>query len=147
MAYLDDVGYFYRMRPASLTHLDEEDKNRQILWVCEKIKNQEYDMGHICWALKWDKKIIWGILSDYLTAKRKKDSESCRHFRQMMMTEIRHPLYKEFPGNFGDISRCTSFEELPDNAKAYIGFIEEYMGIPVKFIGTGADREEMLVRE
>jgi len=98
MAYLDDVGYFYRMRPASLTHLDEEDKNRQILWVCEKIKNQEYDMGHICWALKWDKKIIWGILSDYLTAKRKKDSESCRHFRQMMMTEIRHPLYKEFPG-------------------------------------------------
>lgn len=57
------------------------------------------------------------------------------------------PLYKEFPGNFGDISRCTSFEELPDNAKAYIGFIEEYMGIPVKFIGTGADREEMLVRE
>ncbi len=57
------------------------------------------------------------------------------------------PVYKEFPGNFGDISRCTSFEELPDNAKAYIGFIEEYMGIPVKFIGTGADREEMLVRE
>lgn len=57
------------------------------------------------------------------------------------------PVYKEFPGNFGDISRCTSFEKLPDNAKAYIGFIEEYMGIPVKFIGTGADREEMLVRE
>ncbi|MCI8959280.1 MAG: adenylosuccinate synthase [Lachnospiraceae bacterium] len=57
------------------------------------------------------------------------------------------PVYKEFPGNFGDISRCTSFEELPDNAKAYIGFIEEYIGIPVKFIGTGADREEMLVRE
>lgn len=57
------------------------------------------------------------------------------------------PVYREFPGNFGDISRCTSFEELPDNAKAYIGFIEEYIGIPVKFIGTGADREEMLVRE
>ena len=57
------------------------------------------------------------------------------------------PVYKEFAGNFGDISHCTTFEELPENAKAYIGFIEEYIGIPVKFIGTGAEREEMLVRE
>lgn len=57
------------------------------------------------------------------------------------------PVYKEFAGNFGDISHCTTFEELPENARAYIGFIEEYIGIPVKFIGTGAEREEMLVRE
>lgn len=57
------------------------------------------------------------------------------------------PVYREFDGNFGDISHCTTFEELPENAKAYIGFIEEYIGIPVKFIGTGAEREEMLVRE
>ncbi len=57
------------------------------------------------------------------------------------------PVYREFDGNFGDISHCGSFEELPENARAYIGFIEEYIGIPVKFIGTGAEREEMLVRE
>jgi len=56
------------------------------------------------------------------------------------------PIYKEFEGNFGDISACRTFEELPDAAKAYIGFIEEYIGIPVKFIGTGADREAMIVR-
>lgn len=56
------------------------------------------------------------------------------------------PVYKEFDGNFGSLDSCQSFEDLPENAKAYIRFIEEYIGTPVKFIGTGADREAMLVR-
>lgn len=56
------------------------------------------------------------------------------------------PVYKEFEGNFGDIVSCESFEELPEQAKEYIRFIEEYIGVPVKFIGTGADREAMIVR-
>jgi adenylosuccinate synthase len=57
------------------------------------------------------------------------------------------PVYREFDGNFGDIAGCKTFEELPENAQKYINFIEEYIGIPVKFIGTGADREAMIVRE
>ncbi len=56
------------------------------------------------------------------------------------------PVYKEFEGNFGDLSGCKTFEELPENAKAYINFIEEYTKTPVKFIGTGAGRESMIVR-
>lgn len=56
------------------------------------------------------------------------------------------PVYREFEGNFGDIVSCGTFEELPEQAKAYIRFIEEYIGIPVKFIGTGADREAMIIR-
>lgn len=56
------------------------------------------------------------------------------------------PVYKEFDGNFGNMDSCEAFEELPENAKAYIRFIEEYIGIPVKFIGTGAEREAMIVR-
>lgn len=56
------------------------------------------------------------------------------------------PVYKEFSGNFGDLTSCRSFEELPQAAREYIGFIEEYIGIPVRFIGTGADRDAMLVR-
>lgn len=56
------------------------------------------------------------------------------------------PVYKEFDGDFGDIADCHTFEELPAKAQAYIRFIEEYIGIPVKFIGTGADREAMIVR-
>lgn len=56
------------------------------------------------------------------------------------------PVYKEFDGNFGDLSGCKTFEDLPENAKAYINFIEEYTKTPVKFIGTGAGREAMIVR-
>ncbi len=56
------------------------------------------------------------------------------------------PVYKELEGNFGDIEGITKFEDLPKNAQDYIRFIEDYIGIPVKFIGTGADREAMIVR-
>lgn len=56
------------------------------------------------------------------------------------------PVYKELAGGWDEISDCHTFEELPENAQKYISFIEEYIGIPVKFIGTGADREAMIVR-
>lgn len=56
------------------------------------------------------------------------------------------PIYEEFPGNFGDISNCKTFEELPDNAKAFINRIEELTDTPIKFIGTGAGRDNIIVR-
>ncbi len=56
------------------------------------------------------------------------------------------PVYQDFEGNFGDISGCRTYEELPEKAQKYISFIEEYIGIPVKFIGTGAEREAMIIR-
>ena len=55
-------------------------------------------------------------------------------------------VYEEFEGDFGDISNCKTFEELPEKAKIYLKRIEEFVGIPVKFIGTGAGRENMIVR-
>ncbi len=57
-----------------------------------------------------------------------------------------YAVYEDFDGNFGDISNCKSFEELPDNAKKYLRKIEEFTGVPVKFIGTGAGRENMIIR-
>lgn len=57
-----------------------------------------------------------------------------------------YAVYEDFDGNFGDISNCKSLEELPDNAKKYLRRIEEFTGVPVKFIGTGAGREDMIVR-
>lgn len=56
------------------------------------------------------------------------------------------PVYQELAGGFGDIAGTTSFEELPENAQNYIRFIEDYVGIPVKFVGTGAERSAMIVR-
>ena len=56
------------------------------------------------------------------------------------------PVYEEFNGNFGDISKCRTFEELPENAKKYVRRIEELTDTPVKFIGTGASREDIIIR-
>ena len=55
------------------------------------------------------------------------------------------PVYEEFDGNFGDISKIKNREDLPQNAKVYLNRIEELVGVPIKFIGTGADREDMIV--
>lgn len=57
------------------------------------------------------------------------------------------PVYEEFEGNFGDISKIQKREDLPENAKKYLARIEELVGIPVKFIGTGAGRDELIVVE
>jgi len=55
------------------------------------------------------------------------------------------PIYEEFEGNFGDISHCKTREELPENAKIYLDRIEEIVKVPIKFIGTGAGRDAMIV--
>lgn len=55
------------------------------------------------------------------------------------------PVYEEFEGNFGDISNIKNREYLPENAKKYLNRIEELVGVPVKFIGTGSGREKLIV--
>ena len=57
------------------------------------------------------------------------------------------PIYEEFEGNFGDLSNCKSREDLPEKAKIYLNRIEEIVKVPIKFIGTGAGREDMIVVE
>lgn len=56
------------------------------------------------------------------------------------------PLYKEFEGNFGDVSNCRTYDELPEKAKKYVEFIEDYIGVPIRFIGVGAERDAMIIR-
>lgn len=56
------------------------------------------------------------------------------------------PIYEEFDGNFGDISNCKCYDDLPINAKKYIERIEELTGVMIKFIGTGPGRDNIIVR-
>ena len=57
------------------------------------------------------------------------------------------PVYKVVPGWKGvKFTGFKTFEELPDNFKLYIGLIEEYTGIKVKYINTGAARDHLIVR-
>ena len=56
------------------------------------------------------------------------------------------PIYEELPGWTEDISKCTTYEELPANTKAYILRIEALTGVPVKIISVGPKRTETIIR-
>ncbi|MGM9912900.1 adenylosuccinate synthase [Floccifex sp.] len=50
------------------------------------------------------------------------------------------PVYKEFAGWTEDISKMTTYDELPENCKEYVRFIEEFTGVRVSMISVGPDR-------
>jgi len=52
--------------------------------------------------------------------------------------------YISMPGWQDDISKCTSFENLPLNAQAYCKKVQEIMGVPVEWVGVGPARVSML---
>lgn len=54
------------------------------------------------------------------------------------------PVYEELPGWSQNISKVRTFDKLPKNAKAYIRKIEQFTGIPVKFISVGPKRGEVI---
>lgn len=55
--------------------------------------------------------------------------------------------YVNFPGWNQDITKITKYEDLPDNAKNYLKFIEDFVGVPVEWVGTGPGRESMLHKD
>ncbi|MGE3107294.1 MAG: adenylosuccinate synthase [Phycisphaerales bacterium] len=55
------------------------------------------------------------------------------------------PVYRTLPGFADDISDVRSRSALPAGAKAYIEFVEEFVGVPVKLIGVGPDRTQTIV--
>ncbi len=50
------------------------------------------------------------------------------------------PVYKEFAGWTEDISKMTSYDQLPQNCKDYVSFIEQFTGVRVSMISVGPDR-------
>ena len=56
------------------------------------------------------------------------------------------PVYVEFPGWKTDMTKMTSEDEFPEEYNAYVSFIEEETGVPVKIVSVGADREQTIVR-
>ncbi len=66
----------------------------------------------------------------------------------MTMDEVERaePIYETLPGWSEDVTGIRSFEELPDNARRYIGRIEELVGVPAAFISVGPGRDETIMR-
>lgn len=56
------------------------------------------------------------------------------------------PVYKEFKGWNRDLTSVKSESELPAAFKEYVEFIEETLGVPVKIISLGPDREQTIIR-
>lgn len=53
------------------------------------------------------------------------------------------PVFETLPGWQSDTSQARKISELPENAQAYIKFIEKFLGIPVRWVGVGVERESM----
>ena len=59
--------------------------------------------------------------------------------------ELCEPVYEEFEGwKDVDISRVKRFAMLPVQAREYIRKIEEIIGVPMKYVGVGSDREQTI---
>lgn len=53
-------------------------------------------------------------------------------------------VYKEFEGWQTPTTAVKTYADLPPQAQAYVKFIEEFTGVPVKWIGTGPARDDMI---
>ena len=57
------------------------------------------------------------------------------------------PVWKTLPGWNCDISGIRKYEELPENCRKYIEFVEEQIGYPITMISNGPSREDIIYRE
>ena len=54
--------------------------------------------------------------------------------------------YETLPGWKQSTVGMTKYEQLPENARKYVEYIEKFIGVKIKYIGTGPGRESMIVR-
>ncbi|GMI10134.1 hypothetical protein TrRE_jg1042 [Triparma retinervis] len=54
--------------------------------------------------------------------------------------------YEVLPGWTEDISTCTKFAELPPNAQKYVLRVQELIGVPIRWIGVGPNRLDVVDR-
>ena len=55
------------------------------------------------------------------------------------------PIYAVLPGWLTDISAVNTLEGLPANAKALVDLVEKEVGVPIRIVGTGAERHSYVV--
>jgi adenylosuccinate synthase len=54
------------------------------------------------------------------------------------------PEYEELPGFDLDLTSCREAADLPTEARDYLGFIADFVGVPVRLVGVGPDREQVI---
>ena len=57
------------------------------------------------------------------------------------------PVYTELKGWMTDLTKLKSEAELPEAFKDYITFLEKELGVPVKYLSIGPDRDQTITRD
>lgn len=73
------------------------------------------------------------------------DGEETNEFPFDICEEV-EPVYVEMPGWKVDMTKMVSEDEFPEEFNAYLAFLEEELGVPVKIVSVGPDREQTIVR-
>jgi adenylosuccinate synthase len=56
------------------------------------------------------------------------------------------PIYTELPGWKTDLSKLSSEDEFPEEFNNYISFLEGELGVRIKIVSVGPDREQTIIR-
>jgi len=54
--------------------------------------------------------------------------------------------YETLPGWKQSLKNVTSWDQLPENARKYVERLEELVGCPIKYVGVGQRRDQLIVR-
>ncbi|MCU6748265.1 adenylosuccinate synthase [Faecalicatena acetigenes] len=75
------------------------------------------------------------------------DGEVITDFPVTHLLEKAKPVWKKLPGWKKDIRGIKTYEELPENCRKYIEFVEEQIGYPITMISNGPGRNDIIYRE
>lgn len=56
------------------------------------------------------------------------------------------PVYVKLPGWGCDISKIRTYDELPENARKYVEYVEREIGCRISYVSVGPGREEIILR-
>jgi adenylosuccinate synthase len=54
------------------------------------------------------------------------------------------PEYEELPGFDVDVTSCRTEADLPPQARAYLDFIADFVGVPIRLVGVGPSRDQVV---
>ena len=75
------------------------------------------------------------------------DGEVTTDFPVTYKLEKAKPVMKKLPGWKCDIRGIKKYEDLPENCRKYVEFIEEQIGFPITMVSNGPGREDIIFRE
>jgi adenylosuccinate synthase len=57
------------------------------------------------------------------------------------------PVYEELPGFTGEIGDARTIDDLPSEAVSYLGSLEDIVGTPIRVVGVGPERTQVVRRD